>query len=398
MSTKDIKIGLLWHSASSGNLGVGALTIANMAIVRGVAEELGLAPRFTIIGMRDGMDAYVRPSEADQFVVDTRSVLDPRACWATLRAQDCVLDIGGGDSFTDIYASRRYAFIWATKALAIAAGRPLLLCPQTIGPFSRQPHSALAAWALRHADVVVARDDASVSATRELAPQARCVLATDVAFALPYEDQSPRRGGPTPRVGINVSGLLYNEATQGKNRFGLDVDYAGLTRGLMERLRERGAEVHLLTHARALEPWDDDGRVVDRFAAEYPWAVRAPDFPGPSEAKAYISGLDFLVSGRMHACIGAVSSGTPVVPIAYSRKFRGVFGLIDYPWLVDVSGKTTEDALAFIMDCFERRETLAGDCRRSMQKVDGLLEVYRRELRGLFQRVAKGRTPTLEAA
>src|SRR4051812_22837266 len=126
MTRTDIDIGLLWHSANSGNLGVGALTIANMAIVRGVAEGMGLDPRFTIIGMGDKGENYVPASAARQFVVDTRSILDPRGCWSVLRAQDCVLDIGGGDSFTDIYASKRYAFIWATKAMAIAAGRPLL--------------------------------------------------------------------------------------------------------------------------------------------------------------------------------------------------------------------------------------------------------------------------------
>lgn len=387
MTKTDIKIGLLWHSPNSGNLGVGALTLANMAIVRREAEAMGLNPQFTIIGMRDGMASYVPPSEAKSFVIDTRSTLDPRGCWATMRAQDCVLDIGGGDSFTDIYASRRYAFIWATKALAILAGRPLLLSPQTIGPFSRQPHSALAAWAMGHAEAIVVRDEASAAETHRMAPRARCVLATDVAFALPYQDRSAERGGKAPRVGINVSGLLFNEATLGRNKFGLDVDYAVLTRELMEMFRARGAEVEIFTHCLAGEPWDDDGRTVDQLAQEYPWARRVADFPGPSEAKSYISGLDFVVSGRMHACIGSVSSGTPVAPIAYSRKFRGVFDLIGYPWRVDVQGMSTAQAIEYVADCFDRRAELAADCKTSMQRVDGLLDAYRAELRRLFQTI-----------
>ena len=42
--TAPVRIGLLFHSLTSGNLGVGALTVANMAIADGVAREAGLLP------------------------------------------------------------------------------------------------------------------------------------------------------------------------------------------------------------------------------------------------------------------------------------------------------------------------------------------------------------------
>jgi polysaccharide pyruvyl transferase WcaK-like protein len=388
MTRSNIAIGLLWHSGNSGNLGVGALTIGNMAIVREVAASMGLSTTFTILGMRDGMDSYLSTTEARQFVIDRRSLMDPRQFLAVVREQDCVLDIGGGDSFTDIYALRRYAFIWASKAITIMAGRPLLLSPQTIGPFSRQPHSSLAAWAMNRSEAVVARDEASLAAVKRLAPRARSVLAADVAFALPYADRAGERGGAKVRVGINVSGLLYDEASSGNNRFGLDANYADLSHRLIETFRARNAEVHLLTHARQLQPIDDDGVIADRLAAAHPWMIRVPDFAGPSEAKSYISSLDFLVSGRMHACIAALSSGTPVVPLAYSRKFSGVFGLVDYPWYIDVVGKSTDEAQAYVMDCFDRRAELAANCQQSLQKVGGLLDNYRAELRRLFEGVA----------
>jgi polysaccharide pyruvyl transferase WcaK-like protein len=386
MPRTDINIGLLWHSANSGNLGVGALTLANMALAREACAGLGLTPRFTIIGMRDTGQYYVARDAVREVIVTTRSALDPRGCLAAIRAQDCILDIGGGDSFTDIYATRRYWFIWGLKALTVLARRPLFLSPQTIGPFSRQPQSAMAAWALRRSEMVMARDEPSAAEIQRLAPDAQWRLSTDVAFGLPFEDRSGQRNGPRPRVGINVSGLLFNEATLGANKFGLDVDYGALTHDLLEGFRARGCDVHLFTHCLDHRPWDDDGAVADKLAQQYPWAVRTPDFAGPSEAKSYISGLDFVVSGRMHACIGAVSSGTPVAPIAYSRKFKGVFDNVDYPVLVDVKGRSTDDARDFIFDCFERRDELAGHCRRSMAKVDGLLASYRAELGRLFEK------------
>ena len=383
---KPIRIGLLWHSASSGNLGVGALTLANLAIARGVAREMGLEPRFCIIGMRDGAARYLPPEAAEVFVVDTKSLVNPAGAWRKINAQDCVLDIGGGDSFAEIYGLKRFGFLWLTKMQAIAGGTPLLLSPQTIGPFTKAPYKPMARMALERATRVMARDKVSADFLKEMAPGAKGGLSVDVAFALPFDDRSAERGGAKIKVGVNVSGLLFNEAESGSNRFGLDVDYARLTRRFLEGLgRREDVEIHLITHvAQAGGGWDDDGPTADRLAQEFPGAVRVADFPGPSEAKSYISGLDFLVAGRMHACIAAFSSGTPVAPVAYSRKFSGLFGMLDYSWVVPVKGLSEDDALAFLNDALARRGELAQAEAKGMTQVAGLLDAYRAALRDLF--------------
>lgn len=389
---RPIKIALLWHSASSGNLGVGALTVANMTIVREVAATLNLEPQFLIVGMRDGDKPYLHADEAEVFSVSTRSLLDPAGCWSVLGKPDAVLDIGAGDSFADIYGLKRFLFLWATKVITIARGRPLLLSPQTIGPFTRTPYKQLAKTVLERARAVVVRDRQSLEALKQLAPKARAVLSVDVAFALPYEDRSAERGGPRLRVGVNVSGLLFHEAEAGGNRFGLSANYANVMRRFISGLVERPEiEVHLIAHvvSREVDP-DDDGRLADRLHAEFPQTVRVANFDGPCEAKSYISSLDFLVAARMHACIAAFSSGVPVVPVAYSRKFSGLFGLLDYSWIVPVQGLDDDAALAFINDCLARRGTLVADTARGMAKVSDLLAVYKRELAELMSESAPG--------
>jgi polysaccharide pyruvyl transferase WcaK-like protein len=108
------------------------------------------------------------------------------------------------------------------------------------------------------------------------------------------------------------------------------------------------------------------------------------DFKSPQEAKSYISGLDFLVAGRMHACIAAFSTGTPVVPIAYSRKFTGLFGTLDYPWLITMQGFDEPAAHQYLMTRIEDRRALSADIEKGMLKVEALLDVYRHELRKFF--------------
>jgi polysaccharide pyruvyl transferase WcaK-like protein len=386
-----LRVGLLWHSPNSTNLGVGALTIANMALARVAAQARGLAPEFTIIGMRDAGATYVSEAEAGAFAVTARSLFGSRGCWGIIGEQDCILDIGGGDSFADIYGPRRFFFLWLTKMFALVRGVPLMLSPQTIGPFTKAPYRFLARLALTRADVVLARDDASLSALGDLAPKAKGLLAVDVAFALPYECQKRLRGGAKVRVGVNVSGLLFTQAQSGVNRFGLEVNYADLMRRFVADLTADPAfEVHLLTHVDGIQAGEDnDGPVADALAEAFPAAIRSPRFPGPSEAKSFISGLDFLVSGRMHACIAAYSAGVPVVPVAYSRKFTGLFGMLGYRWLVPVRGVDTDGALAFLHDCLVLRDRLAGDIHLGAPKVAELLDVYRGALDSFLARAAE---------
>jgi polysaccharide pyruvyl transferase WcaK-like protein len=393
MPAEPLRVGLLWHSVKSGNLGVGALTVGNLAIARQAAERAGVDLRFTVIGSADQAPAYVRDADVTSFDVTGRSMVAPSGVWRVLREQDCVLDIGGGDSFTEIYGPKRFFYLWTTKAKALLGRVPLVLSPQTIGPFSKEPYLALARTVMTGARAVYARDRLSLDALRKIAPDAKGELSVDVAFALPYEDRSRLRSGPRLRVGINVSGLMFNEAEAGTNRFGLSVNYAVLIRRLLKALSERAdVEVNLIVHVRSYaDPHDDDGPVADRLAGEFPGVVRVPDFEGPSEAKSFISGLDFLTAGRMHACIAAYSSGTPVVPVAYSRKFVGLFGLLDYPWLVPVKGVDEAGALAYVLDALERRDELSAEIRKGLGKVDGLLEVYRSGLVALFQDVAARR-------
>ena len=393
MAAAPVRIGLLWHSANSGNLGVAALTVANISIARQVALELGIEPRFVIVGMRDYGVSYVDALDVSSFLIDTRSLLQPGGYWSVLRDLDCVLDIGAGDSFAGIYGPKRFGFIWLSKMMAFARRLPILLSPQTIGPFEGA-YKTLAGMAMKRAEAVVARDKPSLQVIRELAPKAKAVLATDVAFALPFEDRSGERGDRRNgriRVGVNVSGLLFTDAEAGRNRFGMQIDYAAYTRALLGALAERSdVDLHLVPHATARNlPDDDDGRIADRMAAEFPDAIRVPDFSSPSEAKSYMSSLDFMVAGRMHACIGCFSAGVPVLPVAYSRKFSGLFGSLGYDWMIPTRGMGTEQAVAFSIDALAKRDRLREQEARGMAQIEELLENYRVELRALFRKVAR---------
>jgi polysaccharide pyruvyl transferase WcaK-like protein len=383
-----LRIGLLWHSLASGNLGVDALTVANMAIVRAEIARRGVEGRLVVIGPRESYEGVTLPPDTEIFAIDGRSTLSPRGYWRLLGDLDCIVDIGAGDSFADIYGPKRFFYIYMTKMLALLRGVPLLLAPQTIGPFTKPGYKQLAASVMKRADAVVARDEASLAAISRLARRTRAVLATDVAFELPYVDRSGERAGERLRIGINASGLLIGDAGSGQYGFGLSYDYRAFIALLLSELSARGdCEIHLISHAiSASDAADHDGLVADRLAREYPGAIRVPDFASASAAKSYLSSLDFLVAGRMHACIGAFSAGVPVVPTAYSRKFSGLFGLLGYDHILPVQGFDAEAAKDFVLGRLARREELASEIGVAMGKTAQLLEAYKGELRRLLDR------------
>jgi len=86
--------------------------------------------------------------------------------------------------------------------------------------------------------------------------------------------------------------------------------------------------------------------------------------------------MDFFSGARMHACIAAFSSGVAVVPIAYSRKFAGVFGSLGYTHVADCQTLTAERIMERVTEAFANRDSLRQSVRIGLAKVDAKLAAY----------------------
>ena len=104
-----------------------------------------------------------------------------------MAACDLVVDIGEGDSFTTIYGFKRFFFYWLSKNRVCNAGAPLVLAPQTIGPFDGRLSRWMASRVMHRCEKVFARDDLSRDCLHDLGLADVASDSTDVAFALPYQ-------------------------------------------------------------------------------------------------------------------------------------------------------------------------------------------------------------------
>lgn len=390
---RRITVGLLWHSVNSDNFGVGALTASQVTIVQQIAAKLGLSVEFLVIGWFDRREPYIDGQNIRVVPLSSRAFLNlRRGFYSAVKKCDLICDIGAGDSFSDIYGLKRFLFISLSKAIVVLARRPLILSPQTIGPFQSWWTNLIARGLMGRCRAVVARDDLSFEILRKLDLPTKIIEATDVAFRLPY-DRPPEHGQDRGRVGLNVSGLLFNGGYTGRNMFGLRADYPELVRSLLRYFTQQPeCEVHLISHVICENGGlDDDYGTAEKLADEFKNVVLAPRFCSPSEAKTYIAGMDFFCGARMHACIAAFSSGVPVVPMAYSRKFAGLFGSLGYPLVADCKAETASEILSKVVDGFERRDELRSSVRSGTETAEHKLAAYEAVLQACLVEAAEVR-------
>lgn len=382
MTTRPLTVAMPWHSLGHGNLGVDALTRANIAIVQAAAARIGRAVEVITL-----CSVGTPRTIPDHVMIGPRPRLKPLLVGKSdylevLKQSDFVLDIGEGDSWADIYGPQRFAFHAGTKIAAIALGKPLVLAPQTIGPFDHPVSRRISDWVMQRARAVFTRDSLSSDYVASRHLRSETAEFIDVAFRLPFVAQP--KAGDRVRAGINVSGLLYRGGYTGRNELGLSIDYVAFTHELIAALLARGAEVHLVPHVIAEGGNDDDRSVVPALRERFPGLHVPEPFLDSSDAKSFMSGLDFVVGGRMHACIGAFSAGTPVVPIAYSRKFNGLFGTLGYAHYVDGKKVDTRTALAQTLAGFDNRAQLAADIRPGLALAAARLDAYETRLAAMF--------------
>ena len=266
--------------------------------------------------------------------------------FAWLQAADVVADIWGGDSFSDIYGTKRFLRGALERVLMLCLGKPLILLPQTYGPYRTPLARFVARGIMRRARLCMSRDaQGPQTIGRLLGPKAGSAVAVcpDVAFVLdPLEPPEvrcrPRLGWPCTEtlVGINISGLLYNGGYTGGNMFDLNIDYQRLAHDMVAQVAAQpGTRVLLIPHTigpagNVNNDRDACTAVMQTLAAECRSRIHIVDRDyDQSGIKAIIGRCDFFLGSRMHACIAALSQGIPTLGIAYSRKFMGVFASVD---------------------------------------------------------------------
>jgi len=367
-----MKIGLISHSIYRSNLGCSALAISNLRLMDGVFAERNIQVEYIVIIPKSGQDYDVKAYTSlegytiNKFVYreyprPKNLLLRPWLLKTTNAFDDCdfVVDLCGGDGYTDNYGIKR---IFAESIPVFGCKWNKIKCffgPQTIGPFNTIVGHLVAKATLKRLKVIFVRDQSSYECCRKLGFAKKTISVTDVAFALPFEQMHFNDG--KKHIGVNVSGLLYNGGYDRKNYFGLSFSYKDFIHRLLTVLMEKpDVLVHLIPHVIYKNvDVDDDYTVCEQLKVLFPNVILPEKFKTASEAKSYISAMNLFTGARMHATIGAISSGVAVIPVAYSRKFNGLYDTLQYPFYIDAKSEITlEKAIELFENYMNRMDEM----------------------------------------
>jgi polysaccharide pyruvyl transferase WcaK-like protein len=258
-----------------------------------------------------------------------------------------ILDVSGGDSFTDLYGPKRFRTMVLSKQLALDSGKKLILLPQTLGPFNNAECRAEAVEILKAADAVWLRDKGSYKFMQDMLGKdfnpEKHRLGLDMAVALPQV--APKSGisdtvmgwlngqRDFPVIGLNVSGLLSMEPEAAQKTFRLADRHDRQLEVACRAVLNLNPTMRLLlvphVHQAEGAPESDLSASRDlkaRLGAEYADRIEIIESrPNAMELKWILARLDWFAGARMHATIGAFSSGTPTLGLGYSDKAAGVF-------------------------------------------------------------------------
>lgn len=350
--------------------------------------ESGAHYRIRRIGAHGGRRYYARGNLATMAALssapDTLAARLP--VLSELDRCGAVLDVSGGDSFSDIYGSHRFWSVVRPKMIANRRGLPLILMPQTYGPFRGRRARRVATEAVRGARLAWARDSRSYEVLKDLLGDdfdpALHRETVDMAFDLGVKDPGPKIRSDLrrwiedrrehPLIGLNLSGLIALDPGSSMQGLTMRADYMEALSVFAERMLDQpDLRLVIIPHVMSrLDSLHSDRAAGLRLTERLPARLHDRIIVGPRnlearEVKWLISKMDWFCGTRMHSTIAGLSTGVPTATVPYSDKALGVFescGVGDQvfdPRYLDTPAVT--EGLLGSLDSRERtREKLSG--------------------------------------
>ncbi|WP_327066252.1 polysaccharide pyruvyl transferase family protein [Kitasatospora sp. NBC_01302] len=237
---------------------------------------------------------------------------------------DLVVSMGGGyfnarpglDGYQNVF------YVVLPLLLALRRGVPVVLAPQSFGPFPAPAQRRLAAYVVRRAALVLAREDVSVDILAECGVRGTPVRrAVDSGFAF----APPPQGDWRARIGVDPHATLVGVTARQWLAPGRQEQYERALAATIDAVRATGAQVVLIPQV-TTDYLGDDDRIVERRIAGYCATppLRVDETVDYRDLKGLYAECAYVLGTRFHSVIFALTSGVPCIAIEYEHKTRGI--------------------------------------------------------------------------
>lgn len=375
-----MKIVLLGQEFLNNNLGCDALSYSFVNEFETIARKLNIDTEYCAVVFKasDSINVPFLDKKIKCIKVRYKRFSFWKSIIKAFKDASLIVDLTGGDSFSDIYGKKRFFMASLIKMLAIKSKTPFMLGPQTYGPYKRGWVKKMATRIIKRSKYVFARDEISKEFAEELSGR-KVILTTDVAFSLPFEREAIDSEGKI-KIGFNPSGLLWRGGYENA-RLDMATDYQQYCRNIIGELSyDPRYAVYLIPHVVPIENEliESDSKVCELLHKEFPNTHVFEGIDSPMKAKGLIASMDLFIGARMHATIAAFSTGVANIPFSYSRKFEGLYGSLNYSYVIHAKEISTQEAIKVTRQYIEDLDKLKEktlDCQTVIgQKISFLRE------------------------
>jgi len=246
---------------------------------------------------------------------------------------DIVIDLRG-DTFSDDYGVSSTIFSCRDMLFGIFLGKPVVIYPQSIGPFKTKLTKYLARFTLNRVSLIMVREDITRNYLQTMGINKPPIyLIPDISFLLqPASDERIQEILSEENINRNNSPIIGLSVSQQISHFAkADYEaYVNLMIYVVDYLTEKlNATVVFVPHVVA--SWGDDRIIAEKIyqkVKDKRKVISISNEYTPEELRGIIGQFDLFIGSRMHANISATSMCVPTVAIAYSHKTHGIMKML----------------------------------------------------------------------
>lgn len=238
--------------------------------------------------------------------------------------------------------------------------KPVVLFPNSVGPFRTRVGRFLASLALNNCDCVLVREPISFGIVQSLNVKSEKVLTSDTSILLPPVHKATFVSSSDPMVGVCLG--IYSQILSEEKANEYIITHA---RALDNAIERYGFSVVFLPHYVSGFHYDDLemsqlilGQMRNKNRA------RIVNTTSVDEFRSFLARMDMVISSKMHPAVLATSQYVPTLCIAYDQKQTGYFkrlSMIDC--VISVREVSFEDLLSKIGYVWNRREKIETSLR-----------------------------------
>jgi len=200
-------------------------------------------------------------------------------------------------------------------------GKPVIMFPNSVGPFRTWMGRFLSKLALNRCDRILVREPVSYDIVESLGIKPPKILTTDTTLLFNSNSDVSLEKYSNPVIGVSSGVYSRSLSKQEVNRYIL-VHAKALDRAI----EKYGFSIIFMPHYVSGFRSDDLG-ICKLVLSKMKNADKAKivDTNNVEEFKALINGVDMVISSKMHPSVFAVSAFVPTLNVAYDHKQTGFF-------------------------------------------------------------------------